>query len=213
MLDSPFTVVAVLTLAIGIGATTAVFSVVDGILIKPLAYPDADRLVGVWHSAAGSNGAGLFNCSPSMYFTYRQASQTFQYFGLAATGGASVTGLGEPEQVRNLNTTYGTLQAIGVQPIIGRLFTEADDAPGGTNPDPVIISYGYWQSHFGGDKSILGRGMTVDSTLRQIVGVMPAGFRFVTVEPDLITTARFDRNRVSLGNFYLQGVARLKPAA
>jgi putative ABC transport system permease protein len=206
-----FTIVAVLTLAIGIGATTAVFSVVDGILIKPLAYPDADRLVGVWQTAPGLNGPSAFKCSPSMYFTYGEESQTFQYFGLAATGGASVTGLGQPEQVRTLNTTYGVLQALDVQPVIGRLFTEADDTPGGTDPDTVIVSYGYWQSHFGGDKSILGRGMTVDSTLRQIVGVMPAGFRFLNVEPELITTARFDRSRVFLGNFYLQGVARLKP--
>ena len=183
---------------------------VDGILIKPLAYPDADRLVGVWQTAPELNGTP-FNCSPSMYFTYREESQTFESFGLAATGGASVTGLGEPEQVRNLNTTYGTLQALGVQPVMGRMFTEADDTPGGTDPDTVIISYGYWQSHFGGDKSILGRGMIVDSTPRQIVGVMPAGFRFLNVEPDLITTARFDRNRVFLGNHYLQGVARLKP--
>jgi len=205
-----FTIVAILTLAIGIGATTAVFSVVDGILIKPLPYPDADRLVGVWQTAPGL-GTSAFKCSPSMYFTYREESQTFEYFGLAATGGASVTGLGEPEQARNMNTTYGTLQALGVQPVMGRLFTEADDTPGGTDPDPVIISYGYWQRHFGGDKSILGRGMTVDSTLRQIVGVMPAGFRFLDVEPELITTARFNRNRVYLGNFYLQAVARLKP--
>lgn len=205
-----FTIVAVLTLAIGVGATTAVFSVVDGILIKPLPYPDADRLVGVWQTAPGLNATAI-DCAPSMYFTYRDESKTFESFGLAATGGASVTGLGEPEQVRNLNTTYGTLQALGVQPIIGRLFTEADDTPGGTDPDTVIISYGYWQSHFGGDPSILGRGITVDSTLRQIVGVMPAGFRFLNVDPELVTTARFDRNRVFLGNHYLQGVARLKP--
>jgi putative ABC transport system permease protein len=206
-----FTAVALLTLAIGIGANTAVFSVVDGILIKPLAYPDADRLVGVWQTAPGTNGVGAFLCSPSMYFTYREESQTFQSFGLATTGGASVTGIGEPEQARNMFATQGALQALGVQPILGRLFTEADDTPGGTDPDPVILNYGYWQSHFGGDKSVLGRTMTVDSTLRQIVGVMPAGFRFLNVEPELITTARLDRSKVYLGNFFLQGVARLKP--
>jgi predicted permease len=211
-----FTIIAILTLAIGIGATTAVFSVVDGILIKPLAYPDADRLVGVWQTSPGPSGAGgsvasAFLCSPSMYFTYREESQTFQSFGLATTGGATVTGIAEPEQVRNLFATHGILQALGVQPLIGRLFTEADDTPGGTDPDPVILNYGYWQSHFGGDKSVLGRQMIVDSTPRQIVGVMPAGFRFLNVEPQLITTARLDRNRVFLGNFYLQGVARLKP--
>jgi putative ABC transport system permease protein len=205
-----FTIVAILTLAIGIGATTTVFSVVDGILIKPLPYPDADRLVGVWQAARQSN-ATPFLCSPSMYFTYREENRTFQDFGLAATGESSITGLGQPEQVRNLNTTYGTLQALGVQPVIGRLFTEAEDTPRSTDPDTVIISYGYWQSHFGGDTSILGRGLTVDSTPREIVGVMPAGFRFLNVEPDLITTARFDRNQVFLGNNYLQGIARLKP--
>ena len=206
-----FTAVAILTLAIGIGANTAVFSVVDGILIKPLAYPDADRLVGVWQTAPGQSGPNAFLCSPSMYFTYREENQTFQDFGLAASGGASITGMGEPEQVRDMQTTYGTMQALGVQPVMGRLFTEADDTPGSANPDVVILSYGYWQRHFGGDKSVLGRGMIVDSTPRQIVGVMPAGFRFLDVEPELFTTARFDRSRVFLGNHYLHGVARLKP--
>jgi predicted permease len=146
-----------------------------------------------------------------MYFTYREESQTFESFGLAATGGASVTGLGEPEQARNMFATYGILQALGVQPILGRLFTEAEDNPGSAEQDTVILSYGYWQRHFGGDKSVLGRGIVVDSTPRRIVGVMPPGFRFLNVEPELITTARIDRNRVFLGNFYLQGVARLKP--
>src|SRR5262249_45993282 len=129
-----FTIVAILTLAIGIGATTTVFSVVDGILIKPLPYPDADRLVGVWQAARQSN-AIPFLCSPSMYFTYREENRTFQDFGLAATGESSITGLGQPEQVRSLNTTYGTLQALGVQPVIGRLFTEAEDTPRRTEPD------------------------------------------------------------------------------
>jgi hypothetical protein len=87
-----FTIVAILTLAIGIGANTAVFSVVNGILIKPLPYPDADRLVGVWQIAPQLGGAA-FNCSPSMYFTYREESQTFQDVGLAATAGSTVTGL------------------------------------------------------------------------------------------------------------------------
>jgi len=207
-----FTAVALLTLAIGIGATTAVFSVVNGVLIKPLPYPDADRLVGVSQATAGlTNGPSGFKCSPSMYFTYREESQTFESFGLATTGGASITGIGEPEQARNLFATYGVLQALGVQPVLGRLFTEAEDTPGSDSPDVVLLSYGYWQRHFGGDKSVLGRTITVDSTPRQVVGVMPAGFRFLNVEPELITTARFDRSKLFLGNFYLQGVARLKP--
>jgi hypothetical protein len=173
-----FTAVAILTLAIGIGATTAVFSVVDGILIKPLAYPDADRLVGVWQTAPGLNGPKAFLCSPSMYFTYREESQTFQDFGLAATGASSVTGIGEPEEVRNMGTTYGTLQALGVQPILGRLFTEADDTPGSANRDVVILSYGYWQSHFGGDKSVLGRTMTVAPCHARLLASCPRASDF-----------------------------------
>src|SRR5438445_8043374 len=101
-----FTVVAVLTLALGIGANTAIFSVVNGVLIKPLPYPHSDRLVGVWHSTPGLNAAGIVNCSPSLYFTYRDENQTFQDFGVGTTGGTSVTGLGEPEQVRTLFTSY-----------------------------------------------------------------------------------------------------------
>ena len=205
-----FTVVAILTLGIGIGATTAVFSVVNGVVIKPLPYPDADRLVGIWQTSA-QGGGNPFLCSPSMYFTYREENRTFQNVGLAAMGESSVTGLAQPEQLPTLNTTFGTLQALGVQPVIGRLFTEAEDTPRSTDPDTVLISYGFWQSHFGGDTSILGRDLTVDSTPRRIVGVMPAGFRFLDVEPDLITTARFDRNQVFLGNHYLQGIARLRP--
>jgi predicted permease len=209
--NSAFTVIAILTLAIGIGANTAIFSVVNGVLIKPLLYPHSDRLIGVWHTIPGLNAASQFNCSPSMYFTYREESRTFQEFGLGNTGGTSVTGLGEPEQVRTLFVTYGTLQALGIQPLLGRWFSQADDSPGGPDPEPVILNYGYWQRRFGGDNSVLGRTMTVDSRLRQIVGVMPPGFQFLNVEPELIATARLDRNRVFQGNFSFQGIARLKP--
>jgi predicted permease len=206
-----FTSFAVLTLALGIGANTAIFGVVNGVLIKPLSYPEPDRLVAIWHAAPGMDIAGDLNCSPSMYFTYHEQNHVFQDMGMWASGGTTVTGIGDPEQVRTLRVTYCLLQALGVQPTLGRWFSEADDSPSGTNPPPVILTYGYWQRRFGGDRSVIGRTLTVDSILNRIVGVMPENFRFYGFDPELIQTLRFDPNRTSIGNFSFQGVARLKP--
>ncbi len=206
-----FAFMAILTVAIGIGANTAIFSVVNGVLIKPLPYPNPDAVVGVWHRAPGLGTAGDVNCSPTMFFTYRDENRTLESVGLWTTGSTSVTGgAAEPEQVRTLWVTYGTLQALGVQPTLGRWFTSLDDTPG-TAENPVILTYGYWQRHFGGDRSVIGRDVTIDSRLRQIIGVMPREFRFLNADPELILTLRFDRNRVFLGNFSYQGIARLKP--
>jgi putative ABC transport system permease protein len=115
----------------------------------------------------------------------------------------------EPEQVRALDVTYGTLQALGVQPAIGRWFSEADDTPG--TPDSVILSYGYWQRRLAGKTSVIGQSLIVDSQPRTIIGVMPREFRFLNWEGDLILPERFDRSKIFLGNFSYQGIARLKP--
>jgi putative ABC transport system permease protein len=204
-----FTAIALVTLALGIGATTAIFSVVNSVLIKPLAYPQADSLVGVWHTAPGITGLGDgINCSPTMYFTYREENKSFQDFGLWDGGGASVTGVGDPEQVRALTVTYGTLQALGVQPVLGRWFSQADDTP--SSAETVILTYGYWQRRFGGDKSVLGRTISIDSRPHNVIGVMPAAFGFSN-DPEMILPQRFDRNKIFLGNFSYQGIARLKP--
>ena len=126
-----FTGVALVTLALGIGANTAIFSVVEGVLLKPLPYPDSERLVGVWHLAPGVAGLkGDVNCSPGMYFTYREQSQAFQSIGLWNRGKSSVTGISDPEQVDAIYMTYGTLDTLGVRPAAGRWFSQADDTPG-----------------------------------------------------------------------------------
>src|ERR1700729_3678015 len=118
-----FTAIALVTLALGIGATTAIFSVVEGVLIKPLPYPKAESLVAAWHTAPGIKDFGeAVNCTASMYFTYREESRTFQDFGLYRSAGATVTGLAEPDVVLTLSVTYGTLQALGVRPEYGRWF-------------------------------------------------------------------------------------------
>ncbi|HWY49537.1 MAG TPA: ABC transporter permease [Bryobacteraceae bacterium] len=206
-----FTSVALITLALGIGSNTAIFSVVNGVLIKPLPYPDARQLVGVWHLAPGVTGiAGNINCSPTMYFTYREENSTFQDFGLWSNDGVTVTGAGDPEQVRALDITYGTLQSLGVQPAAGRWFSQADDTTGA--PDTVILTYSYWQRHFGASpESAVGRTLIVDSKPHVIIGVMPQNFRFLNSRADLILPQKFDRNKIFLGNFSYQGIARLKP--
>ena len=205
-----FTSVAIATLALGIGANTAIFSVVNGVLIKPLPYPRAQELVGVWHLAPGVAGiAGNINCSPTMYFTYAAENRTFQDFGLWSRGGESVTGLAEPEQVQALYFTYGIFQALAIQPAAGRWFSRAEDTPG--SPDVVVLSYGYWQRRFAGDSSAIGRTLIVDARPRTVIGVMPRDFRFMDSKAELVLPLRFDRNKIFLGNFSYQGLARLKP--
>jgi len=205
-----FTAVALITLALGIGANTAIFSVINGVLIKPLPFPKPEQLVGVWHTAPGVTGfPGDVNCSPTMYFTYREESRTFQDFGLWSYDGGTVTGMGEPEQVLAMDFTYGVLNALGAQPAAGRWFSESDDKPGA--PDTVILTYGYWQRRFGGGASAIGRTLTVDGKPRTIIGAMRQDFRFGNLPADLIFPAQFERNKLFLGQFSYQGVARLRP--
>ncbi|HEY1307600.1 MAG TPA: ABC transporter permease [Vicinamibacterales bacterium] len=205
-----FTAIALMTLAIGIGANTAVFSVVNGVIIKPLPYPHSEELVGVWHSAPGAGFKdGNVNMSPTMAFTYREEGRAFQDVGLWSIGGVTVTGLSEPEQVRTLWVTDGILRSLGVAPVLGRWFSREDDTPG--TPETVVLMYGYWQRRLGGDPGVIGRAITIDSRPRAVIGVMPASFTFLDTNGELILPHRFDRGRVFLGNFSFNGIARLKP--
>jgi putative ABC transport system permease protein len=205
-----FTSIALITLALGIGANTAIFSVVNGVLIKPLPYPKSEQLVGIWHRAPGISGfPGDVNVSPTMYFTYGEENRTFQDIGLWSRDGVNITGAGEPEQVQALDVTYGVLQALGIQPAVGRWFSKADDTPG--TPQTAILTYGYWQRRFGGNLSVIGQTINVDAEPHTIIGVMPQNFSFENTHPDMILPERFDRSKVFLGNFSYQGVARLKP--
>jgi len=203
-----FTAAVIVTLALGIGATTATFGVIDSILIRPLAYPQAEALVGVWHTAPGLPGLPRIGLSPSMYFTYREENRSFEQFGLWSSGGASVTGVAEPEMPRALFVTYGVLDTLGIKPLLGRGFSQTDDTPG--SPETVMLTYGYWQRRFGSDTSIVGRTLTIDSKPRTVIGVMPEAFRFQR-DPELILPQRLERSTQFLGGFGYQGIARLKP--
>ena len=205
-----FTLIAVLTIGLGIGAATSVFTVVNGVLLKPLPYPDADRLVDLKHLAPGLDiPAGMLSTSATQLFSYQEHNQVFETLGLWTQGAATVTTDREPEQVPILLVTDGTLQALAVPPARGRSFSPADVAPG--SPETVILAHGYWQRRFGGDPDVMGRSLIVDARARQIIGVMPPDFVFLDRDADIILPFRFDRARLTLGGFSNRGLARLKP--
>ena len=203
-----FTVITLITLAIGIGANTAIFSVLNGVLLKLLPYPDPDRLVGVWETAH-LQGMQEVNASPATYFTFREESRTFQDIGLWRYDSVNITGTGEPEQIDALDITDGLLPILGGQPIRGRWFAHKDDSPG--SPKTVILAYGYWQRKFGGDPSVVGRRIVVDGEASEIIGILPPGFRFMNSTAALIEPLQLDRAKVFIGNFSYRAVARLKP--
>jgi predicted permease len=204
-----FTVITLITLAAGVGANIAVFSVVEGVLLKPLPYPHPESLVGVWHTAPGLNIDDV-NMAPSNYFIYREQNRVFEDVGIYQGDSVSVTGQGDPEQVQALDVTDGVLPILGLKPILGRWFNRAEDSPSG--PETVMLGYDYWRSRFGGDRSIVGRSIRVDGKARQIVGVMPKEFRFLDWEqPALFLPLRLDRSKTTLGQFSYEGMARLRP--
>jgi putative ABC transport system permease protein len=205
-----FSLVTVLTLALGIGANSAIFSVIEGVLLKPLPYPHPERLIAVDHAAPGVNikDAGI---APFLYFTYREDSRTLRDIGMWQGDSVSITGVAEPEQVDAEDVTDRVLPVLGAQPALGRVFTEYDDSPG--SPETVVLTHGYWQRRFGGDRSVLGRRIQIDGRPREIVGVLPESFRFLDQHPSLFLPMRQDRSKIYLGNFSYRAVARLNPGA
>ena len=208
-----FTVVGLLTIAIGIGANAAVFSVVNSVLLKPLNYPQPQELVSLHQFAPGAAGLADFRngllLSPSMHFTYSEQNRSFQSLGVWISDTANVTGLAEPEQVRVASVSDGLLQTLDVPPAVGRWLSQADQVRRG--PERIMLSYGYWQRRFGGDPAVVGRNVLVDSRPREVIGVMPQGFRFLDSDFDLIAPLAFDRDKVILAGFGFHGIARLKP--
>jgi predicted permease len=204
-----FSVAALLSLALGIGANTAIFSVVNAVLIRPLPYPASNALVGVAnrmviHGEVFSDA----NLSAGLYGAANQGARAFDAFGVWTSGAATVTGRRDPEQVVALTVTQGVLPTFAVPAYIGRWFSKEDDSEG--SPQTVILSYGYWQRRFGGDRGVLGHTVAIDFVPRQVIGVMPRDFRFVDLTPDLYLPQRFPKENLRSDEFSYNGVARLK---
>ena len=203
-----FTVVSLVTIGLAVGANAAIFSVINGVLLKPLPYAEPERLVSVRQSSPALNLLDM-ELSPADYYTFRDENRTFEEFGLWSGGSVSITGLAAPEQVRSLTVTDRTLAVIGAQPSMGRWFTAKDDSAG--SPQTAILTHGYWQRKFGGEASAIGKRILVDGQSTEIIGVMPQSFRFLDEKPDLIVPFQFDRAKTNLGNFSYDAIARLKP--
>jgi len=210
-----FTITVILTLAIGIGANTAVFSVLNSVLLKPLPYPHPEELVELRQAAPGAPGLTDFisglHLSASMYFTYAEHNRTFQALGIWNKGTANVTGLAEPEEVNTALISDGVLQSFNVPAVAGRWISSADQSPRGSKP--VMLSYGYWQRRFGGDRSVIGRSIQIDSQMHEIVGVMPQGFQIVNRDFDILIPLALDPRHQILAGFGYEAVGRLKPGA
>jgi predicted permease len=204
-----FTAVAVLTLALGIGATTAIFSVVNGILLKPLPYHHPEELVALRLTAHGW-GVKDLPLSASTYFIFRERSSAFRDIGIYASYSVDVTSLGEPERAPALSVTDGLLTILGVKPLLGRSFTRVDDSP--ESAETAILTYGYWSRKFGADTSVIGRTIEVEGKLHTIIGVLPEDFRFLDqANLALLLPMKLNREKTVLGGFGLVGIARLKP--
>ena len=199
---------AVLTLALGIGATTAIFSVVYGVLLKPLPFHESARLVSIAHRAPGINLPLVFH-GRATYFTYRDSGRVFEGIGAWETNEVSITGGGDPEQVEALTVSDATLPQLRVQPLLGRLFNAEDDAPG--SPLRVVLTHAYWQRRFAGAQTVIGQTMDIDGQSAEIIGVLPATFRFLRTDPAVLLPMQLDRADATGVEFDFAALARLKP--
>jgi len=201
-----FTVVAVLVLALGIGANTAVFSVTDKVLIRPLPFPSADRLVSLSEQLPGYQEMEL---SPANYRDWRRMNTLFEDLGAFTTYAVNLIGQSAPERVKTAVVTGNLFTILGVKPLFGHSIAPADDRDGALRT--VLLSYGLWQRAFGGDAGVLGRKLDLDGTPHVVIGIMPPEFHFPDQETELWTAFQFpesafeDRN-----NNYLDSVARLR---
>ena len=201
-----FASATVLTLALGIGATAAIFSVVYGVLLKPLPFHEPDRLVILEQHAP--HGAGT-NHGPATYFTFRENQKAFEAIGAWDPSEVSITGGSGPERVEALEVSAATLPLLRVQPVLGRLFSAEDDVPGA--PLRVVLTHGYWQRRFGGAENVVGRMLQIDGRPAEVIGVLPSSFKFLRTRPAIVLPLPLDLNGPRGISFGFQALARLKP--
>jgi putative ABC transport system permease protein len=201
-----FTVVAVLTLAFGIGATSAIFSVVNGVILRPLPYPDSGNLVRVIEIVPQY---GRFAVAPANFLDWRQQNTVFERIAAYAGGTDTFVGKEGPERIPMTSVTWDLFDVLRVSPALGRSFRPEEDRRGQNTA--IVLSHGMWQRRFGGDPGVLGRTITLSGTPVTIVGVMPAGFYFPTRETEFWRPIAFDPAKATRGGHFIGVIARLKP--
>jgi putative ABC transport system permease protein len=202
-----FTIVVVLMLAVGIGANSAIFSIVNGVLLGPLPYQREDRIVTVWQTAP-KRGVDREATSPADFFDWKEQTQSFEQFGMAEPWGHLMTGDLEPEAMKLWIVTPGFFEALG-QPILGRTFFPEDYQPGAA--PVVVVGYKWWQSHFGGDPNLVGRKLILDNQPTTVVGIMPPDFEYPPGRDVWGPRPRRDNDMQNRGRTFIFTVGRLKP--
>src|SRR5215218_7796287 len=200
-----FTFVAVITLALGIGANTAIFSLVNSILLRPLPFREPDRVVRLIQ-ASPKLGLTTWGVSQADFAAYREQNRSFESVALYTNTAINLTGAGEPERLPVANVSADFFKVFGVNPLLGRTFVEGEDAAG--KNQICVISYAFWQRRFGGDPNVVGKTLSLNNTQTQIVGVMPAEFKFPRYEVDLWTPLAHDPKRIA--PYFFAVVGRLK---
>jgi putative ABC transport system permease protein len=208
-----FTAIAVLTLALGIGANTAIFSVLYGVLLKPLPYSNPDRIVSIWQATPASGFLQLGMSEPQ-FLQLRTESRSFDEVGGYIFRRVTLAGDQGSERIVAAIMSVGVIETLGVQPALGRSFSAEDNVPG--NQRVVILSHAFWQRQLGSDAGVLGQTLRLNDNLFTVVGVMPAGFHlpedFAGAEPaQLYLPLRINTAQLNWGSYYMRPVARLKP--
>lgn len=209
-----FTLASVICLALGIGATTAIFSIVDAVLIRPLPYADPGRLVRLYSEfpEMGKNGLLKFWISPPEFVDLQRYAKSWESIEGWVNQGANLAGGNEPIRVTVSNVTGGLLNSVGIAPILGRQIARQDDIEGA--PQVAVISYGLWQRAFAADRSLIGRDVQLNGRKCTVVGIMPKSFQFPPgeIEPaELWTPLQIPPNSKNRGNHFLSVLGRLKP--
>jgi len=205
------TLIALLTLALGIGVNTAIFSAVDSVLLRPLPFKDPERLVSIWEQTP-KIGILRNEVAPANFFDLRTQNQTFEAIGATGPQDVNLTGDGDPERISGQLVSANVLSILGVEPALGRTFLANEDQPG--QEHVVVLSHALWQRRFNGDPSIVNRNITLNGEAFTVVGVMPRGFFFPEREVDLwIPWAMEPEQAAGRGDHYLRLVARLRSTA
>src|ERR1051325_7302083 len=217
LLKAPgFTAVAVIVLALGLGANTAIFSVVNAVLLRPLPYPQPDRLVQIWHTPPQSSFPGItrFSVSPANYLDWANQSRSFEQMAIYGFMSLNLTGKGEPESILATRVSSNFFSVLKTQPMAGRVFSSEEDSDG--HGKVVVISHSFWQSHFGADPNVVGQTISLNSESYTIVGIMPAKFAFPTSSDPKFQTQMWtpiawtDKDRAVRGNHNYLVIGRLK---